>query len=78
MTDEFYYEELKGLKIKIHGSLLKGFVNNVYNFGSGDVLEVSLDDCEVTRYIPFNKDNVHKVDLAKRIIILTPLKGLLN
>ena len=77
MTDEFYYKDLKGLQIKIDGSIQKGFVSDVCNFGSGDILEVSLDDSKATIYIPFNKDNVSKIDLAKRTIILTPLKGLL-
>ena len=77
MTDEFYYRDLKGLQIKIDGTIQKGFVSDVFNFGSGDILEVSLDDSKPTIYIPFNKDNVSKIDLAKRTIILTPLKGLL-
>ena len=78
VTDEFYYKDLKGLQIKIKGSTQKGLVNEVCNFGSGDILEVSLDDSKVTIYIPFNKDNVSKIDLANRTIILTPLKGLLS
>ena len=77
VTDEFYYKDLKGLQIKIEGSVQKGFVNNICNFGSGDILEVSLDDRKATIYIPFNKDNVSKINLAQRTIILTPLKGLL-
>ena len=77
MADEFYYKDLRGLQVKIEGSVQKGFVNNVCNFGSGDILEVSLDDRKATIYIPFNKDNVSKIDLAHRTIILTPLKGLL-
>ena len=77
MTDEFYYKDLRGLQVKIQGSIQKGFVNDVSNFGGGDILEVSLDDRKATVYIPFNKDNVSKIDLAHRIIILTPLKGLL-
>ena len=77
MTDEFYYKDLKGLRIKIEGSIQKGIVNDVCNFGSGDILEVSLDDRKVTIYIPFNKDNVRKIDLVNRTIMLTPLKGLL-
>ena len=77
MTDEFYYKDLRGLQIKIEGRIQKGFVNHVYNFGSGDILEVSLDDRKATIYIPFNKDNVSKIDLAHGTIILTPLKGLL-
>ena len=77
MADEFYYKDLKGLRIKIEGSIQKGIVNDVCNFGSGDILEVSLDDRKVTIYIPFNKDNVRKIDLVNRTIMLTPLKGLL-
>ena len=77
MADEFYYKDLRGLQVKIEGSVQKGFVNNVCNFGSGDILEVSLDGRKATIYIPFNKDNVSKIDLAHRTIILTPLKGLL-
>ena len=77
MTDEFYYKDLRGLQIEIEGSMQKGFVNNVCNFGSGDLLEVSLDDNKGTIYIPFDKDNVGRIDLAHKTITLTPLKGLL-
>ena len=78
MIDEFYYEDLKGLQVKIYGGIQKGTINQVCNFGSGEVLEVSLDDRESTIYIPFNKENVGEIDLAKRTIILTPIKGLLT
>ena len=78
MANEFYYDELKGLKIKIDGSIQKGIVKDVFNFGSGDVLEVSLDDKEATIYIPFDRDNVGRIDLSKREIVLTPIKGLLS
>ena len=78
MDNEFYYEELKGLQIKIEGSLQRGMVRDVFNFGSGDVLEVSLDDKEATIYIPFDRDNVGIIDLSNREILLTPIKGLLS
>ena len=78
MANEFYYDELKGLKIKIDGSIQKGIVKDVFNFGSGDVLEVSLDDKEATIYIPFDRDNVGRIDLSNREIVLTPIKGLLS
>ena len=78
MANEFYYEELKGLQIKIDGGILKGIVKDVFNFGSGDVLEVSLDDKKATIYIPFNRENVRRIDLSKREILLTPIKGLLT
>ena len=78
VTDEFYYEDLKGLEIKIDGSTQKGFVKDVFNFGSGDLLEVSLDDREATIYIPFDRDNVDKIDLANKKITLTPIKGILT
>ncbi len=78
MANEFYYEELKGLQIKIDGSIQKGTVKDVFNFGSGDVLEVSLDDKEATIYIPFDRDNVGRIDVSNREILLTPIKGLLT
>ena len=78
MANEFYYNELKGLKIIIDGSIQKGIVKDVFNFGSGDVLEVSLDDKEATIYIPFDRDNVGRIDLRNREIVLTPIKGLLS
>ena len=76
--DEFYYEDLKGLQVKIDSSKHKGFVIDVCNFGSGDVLEVSLDDRESTIYIPFNRDNVSRIDLDSRMILLSPIKGILS
>ena len=78
MIDEFYYEDLKGLQIKIYDSIQKGTVRQVCNFGSGEVLEVSLDDRESTIYIPFNRDNVSRIDLDSRMILLSPIKGILS
>ena len=78
MANEYYYEDLKGLQIKIDGSILKGIVKDVFNFGSGDVLEVSLDDREATIYVPFDRDNVRRIDLSNGEILLTPIKGLLT
>ena len=78
MAAEFYYEDLKGLQIKIDGSIQKGIVKDVFNFGSGDVLEVSLDDKKATIYIPFDRDNVGRIDISNREILLTPIKGLLT
>ena len=78
LDNEFYYEDLKGLQIKIDGSIQKGIVKDVFNFGSGDVLEVSLDDKEATIYIPFDRDNVGTIDLSNKEILLTPIKGLLT
>ena len=78
MANEYYYEDLKGLQIKIYGGIQKGIVKDVFNFGSGDVLEVSLDDREATIYIPFDRDNVRRIDLSNGEILLTPIKGLLT
>ena len=78
MADEFYYEDLKGLQIMIDESIQKGFVKDIFNFGSGDILEVSLDDREATIYIPFDRDNVRRIDLSNGEILLTPIKGLLT
>ena len=61
MTNEFYYEDLRGLQIKIDGGKQKGFVKDVYNFGSGDILEVSLDGSETVSYTHLTLPTIRSV-----------------
>ena len=75
--NEYYYFDLIGLDIEIKRDLRKGFIKNVVNYGSGDLLEVKLDGIEQTYYIPFNKENVIEINLNDKKIIINPQKGLL-
>ena len=75
--NEYYYFDLIGLKIQIKKNDRKGFVKNIVNYGSGDLLEVKLDEIRQTFFIPFDQENVTEIDLSMKIIIINPQKGLL-
>ena len=75
--NEYYYFDLIGLNIKIKQDGRKGFVKDVVNYGSGDLLEVKLGEIDQTYLIPFNEENVIEINLLMKKIILTPQKGLL-
>ena len=75
--NEYYYFDLIGLNIEIKRDGRKGFVKNMVNYGSGDLLEMKLDGIDQTYYIPFNEENVMEINLNNKKLIISPQKGLL-
>ena len=75
--NEYYYFDLIGLSIKDKKNGRKGFVKNMVNYGSGDLLEVKLEGMHQTYFIPFDKENVTDINLSMKKIIINPQKGLL-
>ena len=54
--DEFYVEDLKGMKIVDESLNQLGFIKNVMNFGAGDIIEVEFDDkTKDSELYPFTK-----------------------
>ena len=52
-----------------------GNIINVDNFGAGDLLETIYKNRKI--YIPLD-DNVLSVDLEKKIILVDPIKGIID
>ena len=75
--NEYYYFDLIGLNIEFKQDDRKGFVKNMVNYGSGDLLEVKLDDIDQSYYIPFNEENVVSINLNDKKLVINPQKGLL-
>ena len=75
--NEYYYFELIGLSITVEQDGRKGYVKNMVNYGSCDLLEVKLEGMQQTYFIPFDKKNVTDINLSMKKIIINPLKGLL-
>tara|TARA_X000001036_G_scaffold213161_2_gene199854 strand:- start:668 stop:1207 length:540 start_codon:yes stop_codon:yes gene_type:complete len=75
--NEYYYFDLIGMSIKNKQDSRKGFVKNVVNYGSGDLLEVKLEEIQQTYFIPFDEENVTDINLSLKKIIINPQKGLL-
>jgi len=75
-SNEFFVSDLIGCEIKLENGGSLGNVINVDNFGAGDLLEIIYKDKNI--YIPLNDDNVLSVDLENKIIIVNPIKGIVD
>tara|TARA_Y100001970_G_scaffold3704_1_gene4274 strand:- start:16561 stop:17067 length:507 start_codon:yes stop_codon:yes gene_type:complete len=68
--------DLMKCKIILNNGNIIGKVIAVQNFGAGDLLETNFENKNI--YIPMNKENVVSVDTVKNIIIINPIKGILD
>lgn len=70
-AEEFYHADLIGLSARDATGAELGRVRAVFDFGSGDVLEVVDADGRATLY-PFSRDVVPEVDLAAGTLTVLP------
>jgi 16S rRNA processing protein RimM len=71
--DEWYYDDLVGLRAEDGDGTRIGDVMAVHNYGAGDLLEVRLSDGQ-TALVPFTETAVPHVDVqAGRIVVILPL-----
>jgi len=54
-----------------------GKIKDIKNFGAGDLFEIKNSE-KNNFYIPMNDDNVVKIDIKKKQIIVNPITGLLD
>lgn len=69
--DEFYHADLIGLRTVLADGSPHGLIKAVYDFGAGDLLEVSLDDAGTT-YLPFTREVVPTIDLIAGTATVIP------
>jgi len=74
--EEFYHADLIGLTVKTVGGKTLGTIRAVYDFGAGDMLEVLPAEGPLVM-IPFTKEIVPIVDIAKGRVVVDPPEGLL-
>ncbi|MFC1659470.1 ribosome maturation factor RimM [Pseudomonadota bacterium] len=68
---EFYYNDLIGLEV-FEDKKKIGVIKNIYNFGAGEILEITLDSGKEID-VPFNDDYVKQIDLkTEKITIIQP------
>ena len=69
---EFYHADLLGLEVQLADGKVHGTVKAVHDFGSGDLLEITLTSGK-TEMLPFTSEVVPTVDLADgRIVVELP------
>lgn len=76
--DEFYHSDLVGLAVKDLAGTPLGEVRGVQNFGASDLLEIwKTPGLRQPWMLPFTKEVVPHVDLARREVIVNPPEGML-
>ena len=74
--NEYYVVDLIGCKVLNKENGVLGIVDDIKNFGASDLLEIKYSKKKF--YIPMDNDNLVKVDILNKIIIVNPIKGLLD
>ena len=75
--NQFYIFDLINCEVKTSKNILLGNIIDIDNFGAGDLIKIKKDNNK-SFYIPMNEDNVVIVDLKKKLVIVNPIKGILN
>ena len=74
--NEYYVSDLVECKINHKNGNDLGKITDVNNFGAGDLLEIIYNDKKI--YIPMNKENIISINIEKKIIIVDPIKGIID
>ncbi len=69
--DEFYHEDLIGLTAVSRDGAPAGRVSAVYDFGAGDLIEVTAEDGRQV-VLPFTREAVPEIDLVGRRLVIEP------
>ena len=73
----YYHADLIGLDVKLTTGESRGRVSGVFNFGAGDMIEVTRADGE-TELVPFSGAAIASVDVAAGVVVVNPLPGLFD
>jgi 16S rRNA processing protein RimM len=74
--NEYYVSDLVDCKIRHNNGNDLGKVTDVNNFGAGDLLEIAYNNKKI--YIPMNKENIVSVDIENKVIVVDPIKGIID
>jgi len=74
---EYFYISLINCVVMTSNNKLLGNIINIDNFGAGDLINIKNSNGK-SFYIPMNKDNIVKVDINRRLVIVNPIKGMLD
>ena len=75
--NQFYISDLINCEVKTLKNNLLGKIINIANFGAGDLISIRKPNGE-NLYIPMNEENLINIDLKKRIVMVNPIKGILD
>ena len=75
--NEYYLRDLLNLSVVNTDGKKIGIVKQIKNFGSCDLMKVYTNNNKYF-FLPINKENVKKIDLNNKKIIVEPIKGIIS
>ncbi|QKS71460.1 ribosome maturation factor RimM [Paenalkalicoccus suaedae] len=75
---EYYYHDIIGLEVETADGEAIGKITEILSPGANDVWVVKRPDSKKEVLIPYIDDVVAKVDLNQKLVIITPMEGLLD
>ena len=70
--DEYYCSDLVGLPVENELGKRIGTVEEIFDFGAGNVIEIKQADTEETIMLPFHREFFPVVELNKRLVASLP------
>ena len=70
--DEFYYEDLIGLRVKLESGKEYGSIKSIQNYGAGDIVEVKLKSNNKKELYPFTVEIFPKITIKSGSVIIVP------
>ncbi len=68
--DEFYRNDIVNMAVRLENDQLYGYVKSIHNFGSDDILEISVIDKTKNIMFPFSKEVFPYINIVQRYIVL--------
>ena len=75
--NEYYIHDLVECRVININKKNIGKIKNIENYGAGNLINIVKTNGD-NIYIPMNDDNIHKINLKEKIIIINPIKGILK
>ncbi|MDN5248321.1 MAG: ribosome maturation factor RimM [Wolbachia endosymbiont of Tyrophagus putrescentiae] len=69
--DEFYQSDLIGMEVRLQDNQLYGYVEAVHNFGSGDILEISVISTKKNIMLSFTQEAFSDINVREKYITLS-------
>lgn len=70
--DEFFYEDLVGLKVNLQDGDEYGEIISMQNYGAGDIVEIKLKDSVKTELFAFTKDMFPTINITDGYAVIIP------
>ncbi|QKX01405.1 16S rRNA processing protein RimM [Wolbachia endosymbiont of Cruorifilaria tuberocauda] len=69
--NEFYQSDLIGMKVRLKDSNPYGYVKSICNFGSGDILEISVVSTKKSIMLSFTREIFPDINIEEKYIVLS-------